>query len=266
MQNSFATWTGAPNATLPVTQGANTSVNCESCAQNTSTIINLICFTCSDTDFTKDDQTLAVTLFRYVTGSGQSDGHGGTTRFAGQMIKADILFNPSTSFTTNSAAGTGDPVDLQTVATHEIGHFFGLDHSAVTNSVMFPFAANQRLLLAYDDVAAISTVYPKSTPDVQTGKISGTVRFASTGAGVFGAHVFADSVTSATPFSSAIRKGPIGTLTAPDGTYTITGLPQDSYTITAEPLDGPVTEADVSDYPGVFGQSAVQTNFTTRQH
>jgi hypothetical protein len=58
----------------------------------------------------------------------------------------------------------------------------------------------------------------------------------------------------------------VSTLSRPDGTYTINGLPQDSYIITAEPLDGPVNNGDVSGYPKAFGQSGVNTNFTTRWH
>lgn len=261
MQASFNTWTGAPNAALGVSRGANTSVSSESSSPSN---LNLICFICTDADFASDPSTLAVTLFSFATAAGQDNGHGGTTRFPGQMIKADILFNPADPFSTDptSASNTND---LQTVATHEIGHFLGLDHSAVVNAVMYPFSPVIRETLAWDDVAGISNLYPKSTKDVGTGTIAGAVRFAS-GAGVFGAHIFADSVTSVPGYGGNIRRGPIGTLTLPDGTYTIAGLPQDSYTVTAEPLDGPVTNSEVSDYPKAFGQPGVQTTFTTRQH
>jgi hypothetical protein len=86
------------------------------------------------------------------------------------------------------------------------------------------------------------------------------------GGGVFGAHVFADSVTGTNGYGSNIRSGPVGAMTLPDGTYTLTGLPVDSYTITVEPLDGPVTNSQIGAYAPTFGQTTVQTNFTTRQH
>ncbi|MBV8208420.1 MAG: matrixin family metalloprotease [Acidobacteria bacterium] len=252
---SFATWLAAPNATLQVSRGSDSSVSSESTSPAN---INLICFVCTG-DFSGDSQTLAVTMTTLATAVGQSDGHGGSTRFVGQIIKADILFNPTTQYSTDGSSAQ----DLQTVATHEIGHFLGLGHSAVARAVMFPFASSIRQL-SYDDVAGVSLLYPKTPPDVATSSISGTVRLGS--GVVFGAHVFAESVTNQVSFPAAIRKSPIGALTAPDGTYTIQGLPPDSYVITAEPLDGPVANAQIPGYAPAYGQSAVQTNFTTRWH
>lgn len=264
MQAAFNTWTGAPNATISVTRGPDSAVSTEAGSPSN---VNLICFVCSDADFTKDATTLAVTITTAANAVGENNGHGGTATGVGQIIKADILFNPSTSFSTDSGACT--PVattcqDLQTVATHEIGHFLGLDHSAVVRAVMFP-AASVIQTLSYDDVAGISLLYPKNPPDVPTGTMTGTVTFTN-GNPVFGAHVYAESTTASLAFGSNIRKTPIGTLTRPDGTYTITGLPSDSYIVTAEPLDGPVNNSDVSGYPKAFGQTAVQTSFTTRWH
>ena len=257
MAAAFATWTGTPNAALAVSEGPQSNVGMESASPSN---INLICFVCSDTDFPKDASTLAVTITTTANAPGESDGHGGTTRFVGQLIKADILFNPTAQFST----GGGSAQDLQTVAVHEIGHFFGLDHSGVVRAVMFPFASSLTTL-SYDDVAGLSLLYPKANPDVATGSISGTVSLPS-GAGVFGAHVYADSNSSSLAFGSSIRKSPIGTLTTPGGTYTIQGVPADSYVVIAEPLDGPASNSDVSQFPPAFGQSAVQTNFTTRWH
>jgi hypothetical protein len=257
--NSFGTWIASPNTTLPVTQGANSTISNESSSPPN---INLICFVCSDVQF-GGPETLAETITTTADAAGQSDGHGGTTQFAGQIIKADIAFNPGVQFNSGGTGGTGQ--DMQTVATHEIGHFFGLDHSAITSAIMYPFAPDVLTTLSYDDVAGISSLYPKSVSDVSTGTISGTVTLS--GAAVFGAHVYANSTTSATPFGAFanIRKTPIGTLTLADGTYSITGVPADSYIVISEPLDLPVSDSDVS-WASEFGKSAVQTNFTTRWH
>lgn len=254
---AFASWQAAPNTALQVSRGADSNVGAESSSPSN---INLICFVCSDADFTKDSQTLAVTITTTSSSAGTSNGHGGSTTFAGQIIKADIIFNPATQYSTD---GNSSGQNLQTVAVHEIGHFFGMNHSAVVRAVMFP-AASSIVQLGWDDVAGISTIYPKSSPDVTTGSITGTVRLG--GAGVFGAHVFAESTTGNEPFDGSIRKTPIGAFTRPDGTYSIQGVPPDSYVVSAEPLDGPVSNSDIGNYPKLFGQSAVNSSFTTRWH
>ena len=76
---SFATWLNAPNVALQVSRGGDSAVTSESASASN---INLICFVCSDADFTKDSQTLAVTLTTTANGPGASNGHGGTTTFA----------------------------------------------------------------------------------------------------------------------------------------------------------------------------------------
>ena len=257
MQTAFNTWAAAPNAALQFSRGSDVSVSEESSSPSNT---NLICFVCSDADFSKDSQTLALTITTTADRAGQGNGHGGTSNFAGQIIKADILFNPSSQYTTGGTGGQ----DLLTVAVHEVGHFFGLNHSGVVRSVMFP-AASSVSQLGWDDVAGLASLYPKSSPDLPTGAISGTVRFAGGGA-VFGAHVFAESTTGNQGFGGVIRKTPISAVTRPDGSYTITGLPPDSYVITAEPLDDPVSDSNLGSYSKVFGQPSVQTNFTTRWH
>lgn len=255
--NSFATWVNAPNTNLPATAGPTSNVTQES---NSPSNINLICFVCNDVSFGGTD-TLAETITTTANAAGMSDGHGGTTQFAGQIIKADIAFNPGVQFDT----GNGSGQNLQTVATHEIGHFFGLDHTGISRAVMYPYAPSVLTTLGYDDVAGISSLYPKSAADVPTGILSGTVTLG--GAGVFGAHVYANPTTSANAFSNFanIRKTPIGTLSNPDGTYNITGVPADTYIVIAEPLDLPVANSDVG-WAAANGKSAVQTNFTTRWH
>ncbi|HZQ93354.1 MAG TPA: matrixin family metalloprotease [Terriglobales bacterium] len=261
IQTAFNTWTSAPNAALAVGRGPNSSATSGGFDPQSSSNINLICFVCQG-DFSKDAETLAVTITTIENSPGGPDGHGGRTRFVGQILDADILFNPNDQFSTG---GGGNGQDLLTVATHEIGHFLGLDHSGVVRAVMFPFAPTVLTTLSYDDVAGISALYPKPSPDVPTGTISGAVHMGS-GSPVFGAHVFAESQTSALPFGGSIRKSPISAMTAPDGAYTISGLPADSYIVVAEPLDGPVSDSDVESFPKAFHQSAVQTGFTTRWH
>jgi hypothetical protein len=259
IQSSFVAWTSAPNTTVAATFAGTSTATTPQISEN------LICFTCTGVDFSQDG-VLALTLINFDAN--------------GDIANANILFNPSAStggsspkpicFTTadtNATCPTSGSIqqDLKTVAIHEIGHFFGLDHSAVVSAIMFPFAPPSLQTLSYDDVAAISLLYPNPGATILTGSISGRVTLNNTG--VFGAHVFANSTTAANPFSAfpSIRKTPIGALTFPDGSYLITGLPVDTYVVIAEPLDGPVNDPNVSWAPD-WGQSAVQTNFTTRWH
>jgi hypothetical protein len=252
IQHSLASWNGAPNFQSPL--GAVT-LDTLSGPQNG---VNIICFCSTNPGFSSNDGTLALTV---------------TTTSGTQIIGANIFFNPQPSgicFATDSGVTAcpngGDTMqDLQTVATHEIGHLIGLDHSAVVRATMFPFAPDKQTQLSWDDVAGATVLYPKSAPDVATGGISGSVSL--NGSSVFGAHVFANSTTGNNPFTGFpnIRKTPIGMLTDTNGNYTILGLPPDSYEVIAEPLDGPVDNTNV-DWASDFGQGAVRTNFTTRWH
>lgn len=257
MQASFNTWTGAPNSALAVRRGQDSS------ARNAGFDgVNLICFICQG-DFSEEPSTLAVTITTAADAPGEDTRHGQASRFAGQLLDADILFNPGVPY--HSDGPVAGRHDLQTVATHEVGHFLGLDHSGVVRAVMFPFAPDELRTLSYDDVAGVAALYPPASPAFPDGTITGAVWL--NGAAVFGAHVYAESATDALAYPGFdVRKSPVGTLSQPDGSYRITGLQPDSYTVTAEPLDEPVTDQDVDGYAEAFGRQAVQTNFNTRWH
>jgi hypothetical protein len=258
MEASYATWRNAPNVTIGITRGPDTTQTQEGFNQDSANNINLICFVCG-ADFSEQPEALAVAITTVSNRAGEPDGHGGTSKFVGQILDSDILFNPKKDFSTGGGSGQ----DVQTVATHEIGHQLGLDHSAIVRAVMFPFAPDLLTTLAWDDVAGLAVIYPKSSPDVATGAISGSVSLTGSG-GVFGAHVYAEPVGAAGGYGSSIRPSPVGNLTRADGSYTIQGLPGGSYIVVAEPLDEPVTNENVGNYAPPFGRSSVQTNFKTR--
>jgi hypothetical protein len=240
IQSAFNSWATAPNSAAV----ANFAGNTTNPSINSNDHVNTVCFTCTG-DFSKDSSTLAVTTT--------------STDNAANLLDADIAFNPSRNFSTDNSGNQ----DLETVAVHEIGHFFGLGHSGVVKAVMFPFAPGFERTLGYDDVAAMTVLYPGAVT-VPVRNISGVVRL--NGTAVFGAHVYAESQTSANPFSAPVRKTPISALTDSSGNYTIQGVPDDSYVITAEPLDLPVSNGDIPDYSKAFGKTTVDTNFTTRWH
>ncbi len=80
---------------------------------------------------------------------------------SGEIVDVDIAFNGMDYDWTVF----DEPVetDLQSIATHEIGHMFGLDHSETNDSVMWfqyePGEIRQRELTE-DDLAAVSYMYP----------------------------------------------------------------------------------------------------------
>ena len=245
IDSAFETWMNAPNANISATAGSETTAGL-----NNRDDINTICFTCQG-DFSKDPSTLAFTST--------------STDSAGNILDADILFNPSKKFTTDATVSGQSGQDLETVAVHEIGHFLGFSHSGVVKAVMFPFAPSLERTLGYDDVMIASQVYPNPGV-VSVHTISGTVRLADIP--VFGAQVVAESITDFEPNgmkAANIRKTPISALTDGNGNYSVL-VPDDTYLVFAEPLDDPMSNGDIPDYARSFGRAAVQTNFTTRYH
>ncbi|MCP3105431.1 matrixin family metalloprotease [Myxococcus sp. K15C18031901] len=83
-----------------------------------------------------DEGTIAITLTTY-------------DKRSGIIYDSDITFNAARyTFTTVDSPGCFPPVttncvstDVQNAATHEVGHFFGLDHTRAAGSVMFPSAS-----------------------------------------------------------------------------------------------------------------------------
>ena len=189
----------------------------------------------------------------------------------GHTLDADLVFNDKDYFST-TVIGTPAPIappgtlqqtatDLQSVLTHEFGHFFGLDHTSVSGATMVPFVSNSGLqrTLELDDTAGVSAIFPTPAFLSSTGSIRGTVRSGTTENAIFGAHVEAyrlPTLAFATGISTIS-----GELTLRDGhgDWEIKGLPPGDYWVRIVPLDGQSTTAADANIGGVY--NGLDTNF-----
>jgi hypothetical protein len=166
---------------------------------------------------------------------------------AGNILDADIVFNGADfHFSTSLAPGT---YDIQDIATHEIGHFLGLDHTGVYGATLIPFAfpAETRLRsLAEDDRAGVRTIYATGRNGALTGAVM--IEGPSGPVGVNGAHVVAANATTGETAASALTLG--------NGVFTIDGLRPGSYRVYVEPMDGPTQDANLQ-------RDGLATSFTT---
>jgi len=180
----------------------------------------------------------------------------------GEIVESDVFFNSIFTWST-AAAGDASRFDLQSVATHEIGHFLGLGHSAIgeteirpdggrrvlaSGAVMFPISLGRGITsdrtLQPDDIAGVSDLYPDGDFKDTTGAISG--RVVRNGREVIGAHVVAFNPKTGTLIGGfALGEG---------GTFQIAGLAPGAHVIRVEPLD----DADIDSF---FSPSGIDVDF-----
>ncbi len=108
---------------------------------------------------------------------------------------------------------------------HEIGHAVGLQHTFTSSvmSVQVTSATSAVEPLDTDDIVGLSLLYPDNF-GANTGSISGTVTVGGNG-------VHMASVVALRPSGSAVSS-----LTNPDGTYEIDGIPPGTYFVYVNPL------------------------------
>jgi hypothetical protein len=252
---SLAVWTAVSGTTLlpssiaPLTRTATQNA-CGSDGLNT------ICFDQADMAFTPG--VVAFTRVIETDRLGIQVGSSAVATELGQILDADIYFNPSSSqmtyATPQALAATPTAYDLESVLTHELGHLLGFSHSAIWGAMMFPFAAAPGTIsgvrpttaqpdapLGDDDRTGLRILYPNTADAVHTGSIRGQIFPANPLAlpasppgvtGIFGSHVVAVDTASGAAVGATIggwscaAPGPAQF----DGTYEIDGWRWDTAT------------------------------------
>jgi len=313
---SFAAWAGVAGTTFnmaanpgliaPLGRASDPS-SCSNDAETNVDGLNTICFNQASTGFASG--VLAFTRTITANAPGVSVGASGPATFAGQILDADTLFRNDGQgmFAAPGALATpqgAGAYDLESLLTHELGHWFGLSHSAVWRAIMFPFAPPPGSFLgarptaqvpdgplADDDRTGVRVSYADPSDAVHTGTISGRVLPAnpfalaiipspSTGrsvTGIFGAHVVAVDADTGAVIAGTLGGWSCDAANPPakfDGTYELDRLAVGhNYKIYAEPIGGVVGPGDfalpLAELCGVgatteCGAPAVNTNFSVR--
>jgi hypothetical protein len=269
---SMAVWSAVTGTTLaPASFTPVTRITTQNaCGTNG---LNSICFDQADAAFTPG--VLAFTRVVTADRIGLQLANGAPSSQVGQILDADIFFNPSGSsltFATPAALPSSpNSYDLESLLTHELGHFLGFSHSAIWSAMMYPFAPAPGTFtgsrptaqqpdapLGDDDRTGLRILYPDPSDTTHVGSISGRITPANPLSlpasppgvtGIFGSHVVA--VNSST---GAVVAATIGgwSCTSPgpaqfDGTYEIDRLSVGvSYNVYAEPLDGVVDPSRIT--------------------
>jgi hypothetical protein len=125
------------------------------------------------------------------------------------------------------------------IVAHEAGHLFGLGHSGVTDrfiaedGAVFPTMSGSTNagIIAPDDVAVLSALYPECAFEATFGAIEGAI-VRGDGTGTVGVQVTAVSL------DGLVAVGHLSGTLDDQGSYHIAGLPPGDYHVYIEPLDG----------------------------
>jgi Matrixin len=148
-------------------------------------------------------------------------------------LNIDMTQQPGPEYTDSYTGPSYSETFFMTLV-HEIGHAIGLQHTytSATMSTAVSRATNRSRPLDADDIAGVSLLYPAGGFPASYGSISGHVTMGGQG-------VHMASVVAILPNGSAV-----GSLTNPDGSYEIDGLPPGNYWVYVHPL--PATDYIIS--------------------
>lgn len=156
-------------------------------------------------------------------------------------LAGDLHFDFDEQWTNELRDNNDQPIDLFTVALHELGHCLGLRHSTVPESIMYPEYKSSKRELDQDDIDGIQSVYgARSGNPVTTSSLmysSGTL------AGISNAVVFNNSIHTVAGFEPALNS----VVGYPDpATWYKTSLVNDNARV--YPVSSTSTSASVFDY------------------
>jgi hypothetical protein len=286
ISDSFGVWSGVPGTTFNASTAPGLLAPlarvtpADSCTNDSASNpdgLNTICFNQSSIGFSTG--VLAFTRVLTANAPDASAGASGPAAFAGQILDADTLFRndgQATPAALATAPGQG-AYDLESLLAHEIGHWFGLDHSAVWRSLLFPFAPPPGQFLgdrptslapdgplADDDRAGIRFLYPDPGDTINIGAVRGRILPANPFAlatlpapspgtsvtGIVAAHVVAVDADTGAVMAGTIGGWSCSASTAAlqfDGSFDLERLPVGrNYILYAEPLVGLATPGDFS--------------------
>lgn len=290
---SFSVWSGVtgtsfnatsyPGLEAPIVR-VSAANSCTDDAGNNVDGLNTICFNQTSDAFTSG--VLAFTRTFTANAPGATIGSSAPAAFVGQILDSDTLFcnNDSVTFATPGAlattAGQG-AYDLESVLTHELGNWMGLDNSAEIRAMMFPYAPPPGQFLgdrpttevpdgplSDDDRTGIRVLYPDPNDTTNVSAIRGqilpanpfslaTIPAPSLGAsvtGVVGAHVVALDADTGAVVAGTLGGWSCNAASPPtqfDGSFDLERLPLGrNYNLYAEPLSGLALPGNFSDALG----------------
>jgi len=137
---SLGAWSGVSGTTVQSVPETVTRTGVQNACGTDG--VNCICFDQADLAFTPG--VLAFTRAITADRIGVQAGSGAPATEVGEILDADIYFNPSDSHvayaTPTALPSAASAYDLESLLTHELGHALGFSHSAVWSAIMFPYA------------------------------------------------------------------------------------------------------------------------------
>ena len=151
LKRSFDTWQNVPCSTLSFSYEGAADADYTNMVSGTADKKSVIAF--PDTAHWPGEWSGAYAVT--IPSSGRDDG---------RIVDADMLFSPRFNWSTEGR-GSVDTADLQNIATHEIGHVFGLDHPPGLEATMYYaslFGETYKRTLAPDDIQGLCHLYPRA--------------------------------------------------------------------------------------------------------